>query len=411
MTTAIEFRGVSRTFGAVRAVDSVSFEIADGEFFAMLGPSGSGKTTCLRLIAGFEQPDAGAILVHGKPMQGVPPYDRPVNTVFQDYALFPHLSVLDNVAYGLMVRGMAKAERHRKAQAMLELVALDTHGPRRPSQLSGGQRQRVALARALVLEPEVLLLDEPLGALDLKLRQQMQGELKALQRQVGITFVFVTHDQDEALGMADRVAVFNQGRIEQIGTAEEVYERPATVFVAGFVGSSNIVDAATRRAPARPPAGVLAAAGADRRGCRGARSWSRARWSRANIMAPARAWTWRSTAVRCWSSTIPMTGARRDRRRVRACGWAGRPRPCSRCATERHDCGRFVRWRVAPAFYLALAARPVADLAPPAAAAAVAGRGLPRLAAGAARPQLLPARRVLGPDRLRVGHHAPMSSC
>jgi putative spermidine/putrescine transport system ATP-binding protein len=245
VTTAIQFQSVSRVFGTVRAVDAVSFEIADGEFFAMLGPSGSGKTTCLRLIAGFEQPDAGAILVHGKPMQGVPPYDRPVNTVFQDYALFPHLTVLDNVAYGPMVRGMAKPERHRKAQAMLELVALDTHGPRRPSQLSGGQRQRVALARALVLEPEVLLLDEPLGALDLKLRQQMQGELKALQRQVGITFVFVTHDQDEALGMADRVAVFNQGRIEQIGTAEEVYERPATVFVAGFVGSSNVVDAAT----------------------------------------------------------------------------------------------------------------------------------------------------------------------
>lgn len=248
MTTAVAFRSVSRAFGSVRAVDAVSFEIADGEFFAMLGPSGSGKTTCLRLIAGFEQPDAGAILLHGRPMQGVPPYERPVNTVFQDYALFPHMSVLDNVGYGLMVRGTGKAERQRKAQAMLELVALGSHGERRPGQLSGGQRQRVALARALVLEPEVLLLDEPLGALDLKLRQQMQGELKALQRQVGITFVFVTHDQDEALGMADRVAVFNQGRIEQIGTAQEVYERPATTFVAGFVGSSNIVAgaAATR---------------------------------------------------------------------------------------------------------------------------------------------------------------------
>ena len=245
MTTAIAFRGVSRTFGEVRAVAGVSFEIADGEFFAMLGPSGSGKTTCLRLIAGFEEPDAGEIVLHGRPMQGVPPYDRPVNTVFQDYALFPHMSVLDNVAYGLMVRGVAKAERHRKAQGMLELVALAEHGARRPAQLSGGQRQRVALARALVLEPEVLLLDEPLGALDLKLREQMQGELKALQRQVGITFVFVTHDQDEALGMADRVAVFNLGRIEQVGTAEEVYEHPATAFVAGFVGRSNIVDAST----------------------------------------------------------------------------------------------------------------------------------------------------------------------
>ncbi len=182
MTTAVEFQSVSRVFGDVRAVDGVSFAIPDGEFFAMLGPSGSGKTTCLRLVAGFEEPDAGQILLHGKPMQGVPPYDRPVNTVFQDYALFPHMSVLDNVAYGLMVRGMGKAERHRKAQGMLELVALGGYGARRPAQLSGGQRQRVALARALVLEPEVLLLDEPLGALDLKLRQQMQAELKALQR-------------------------------------------------------------------------------------------------------------------------------------------------------------------------------------------------------------------------------------
>src|SRR5262249_38599371 len=196
----------------------------------------SGKTTCLRLVAGFEQPDCGEILIHGKPMRGVPPYDRPVNTVFQDYALFPHMSVLENVAYGLMVKRVRRAERERKANAMLELVALAGFGARRPSQLSGGQRQRVALARALVNEPEVLLLDEPLGALDLKLRQQMQVELKALQRKVGITFVFVTHDQDEALGMSDRVAVFNQGRVEQLGTPEEVYERPATAFVAGFVG-------------------------------------------------------------------------------------------------------------------------------------------------------------------------------
>ena len=247
MTTAVAFRDVTRSFGEVRAVDGVSFEIADGEFFAMLGPSGSGKTTCLRLIAGFEEPDHGEIVLHERPMRGVPPYDRPVNTVFQDYALFPHMSVRDNVAYGLMVRGVARAERYAKAEAMLELVALAGLGGRRPSQLSGGQRERGALARALLLEPEVLLLDEPLGALDLKLRQQMQGELKALQRKVGITFVFVTHDQDEALGMADRVAVFNQGRIEQIGTAEEVYEHPATAFVAGFVGSSNIIDAATAR--------------------------------------------------------------------------------------------------------------------------------------------------------------------
>jgi putative spermidine/putrescine transport system ATP-binding protein len=247
MTPAVTFRGVTRRFAEVRAVDGVSFEVADGEFFAMLGPSGSGKTTSLRLIAGFEEPDGGEILLHGRSTAGVPPYERPINTVFQDYALFPHLSVLDNVAYGLMVRGVPRAERHAKAEAMLALVALPGLGSRRPSQLSGGQRQRVALARALVLEPEVLLLDEPLGALDLKLRQQMQTELKALQRKVGITFIFVTHDQDEALGMADRVAVFNQGRIEQIGTPEEIYDRPATTFVAGFVGAANIVEAEAAR--------------------------------------------------------------------------------------------------------------------------------------------------------------------
>ena len=244
MTTAVRFAGVSRRFGEVRAVDQVSFDIADGEFFAMLGPSGSGKTTCLRLIAGFEQPDTGDVEIHGRTTRGVPPYDRPVNTVFQDYALFPHMSVLENVAYGLMVRRVGKAERARRAEAMLEVVALGGFGGRRPAQLSGGQRQRVALARALVNEPEVLLLDEPLGALDLKLRQQMQVELKALQRKVGITFVFVTHDQDEALGMSDRVAVFNHGRVEQLGTPEQVYERPATAFVAGFVGAANLIEAA-----------------------------------------------------------------------------------------------------------------------------------------------------------------------
>ncbi len=242
---AVRFERVSRHFGAVRAVDEVSFEVEDGEFFAMLGPSGSGKTTCLRLVAGFEEPDAGAIAIHGKAMAGVPPYDRSVNTVFQDYALFPHLSVQDNVAYGLMVRGVAKAERHARAEAMLEQVALGGLGRRRPAELSGGQRQRVALARALINQPEVLLLDEPLGALDLKLRQQMQTELKALQRKVGITFLYVTHDQQEALGMSDRLAVFNHGRIEQIGTPEAVYEHPATAFVAGFVGASNIVDPPT----------------------------------------------------------------------------------------------------------------------------------------------------------------------
>jgi putative spermidine/putrescine transport system ATP-binding protein len=245
MQPAVRFDRVSRHFGEIRAVDGVSFEVEDGEFFAMLGPSGSGKTTCLRLIAGFEQPDAGAIAIHGHATAGVPPYDRNVNTVFQDYALFPHMSVLDNVAYGLMVRGVAKGERHRRANELLELVALGGLGGRQPAELSGGQRQRVALARALINQPEVLLLDEPLGALDLKLRQQMQIELKALQRKVGITFVYVTHDQEEALGMSDRLAVFNHGRIEQIGTPEAIYEHPVTAFVAGFVGASNIIDVET----------------------------------------------------------------------------------------------------------------------------------------------------------------------
>ena len=246
MQPAVSFTRVSRHFGEVRAVDDVSFEVLDGEFFAMLGPSGSGKTTCLRLIAGFEEPDAGAIALHGSSVLGVPPYDRHVNTVFQDYALFPHMSVLDNVAYGLMVRGVARrrALPPRRGDAGAGRAGRSRRrGGRR--QLSGGQRQRVALARALINQPEVLLLDEPLGALDLKLRQQMQSELKALQRKVGITFVYVTHDQEEALGMSDRLAVFNLGRIEQIGTPEQIYERPATAFVAGFVGASNIVDAAT----------------------------------------------------------------------------------------------------------------------------------------------------------------------
>jgi putative spermidine/putrescine transport system ATP-binding protein len=213
MVSAISFQCVSKHFGEVRAVDSVSFEVEAGEFFALLGPSGSGKTTCLRLLAGFEQPSSGHIELFGETAEGVPPYRRSVNTVFQDYALFPHMSVLENVAYG-----------------------------RRPAQLSGGQRQRVALARALVNRPKALLLDEPLGALDLKLREQMQLEIKALQQQLGITFVFVTHDQGEALSMADRVAIFDNGRLVQTGTPREVYERPQTRFVASFVGSSNILD-------------------------------------------------------------------------------------------------------------------------------------------------------------------------
>ena len=254
MTTAVSFQNVSRHFGSVRAVDEVSLDIAEGEFFAMLGPSGSGKTTCLRLIAGFEQPTSGHIEIFGATAEGVPPYRRNVNTVFQDYALFPHMTVLDNVGYGLMVKGVAKAQRDAKAEDALALVALPGFGQRRPSQLSGGQRQRVALARALVNEPKVLLLDEPLGALDLKLREQMQVELKALQRNLGITFVFVTHDQGEALSMADRVAIFNQGKIVQVGTPEDIYERPQTRFVADFVGSSNVL----------PPAFTKAAGGPER---------------------------------------------------------------------------------------------------------------------------------------------------
>ncbi|MFJ3050951.1 ABC transporter ATP-binding protein [Pseudomonas nitroreducens] len=241
MTTAVQFTDVSRHYGEVRAVDRVSIEIRDGEFFSMLGPSGSGKTTCLRLIAGFEQPTSGSIRIHGNEAAGLPPYERDVNTVFQDYALFPHMNVLDNVAYGLKVKGVAKAERYHRAEEALGMVALAGYGRRKPAQLSGGQRQRVALARALVNRPRVLLLDEPLGALDLKLREQMQVELKKLQRQLGITFIFVTHDQSEALSMSDRVAVFNKGRIEQVDTPGNLYRRPATRFVAEFVGTANVL--------------------------------------------------------------------------------------------------------------------------------------------------------------------------
>jgi len=253
--SAVSFRQVSRHYGEVRAVVDVSFDIADGEFFSMLGPSGSGKTTSLRLIAGFEQPSAGEVVVHGRNMAGVPPYERDVNTVFQDYALFPHMTVAENVAYGLMIRRVPKVARQAAAEKMLAMVALGGLGGRRPSQLSGGQRQRVALARALVNKPGVLLLDEPLGALDLKLREQMQVELKAIQRQVGITFIYVTHDQGEALSMSDRIAVFNKGRIEQIGSPAEIYEHPASVFVAGFVGVSNLVSGPAAAAiPGVPPA-------------------------------------------------------------------------------------------------------------------------------------------------------------
>ena len=240
-TPAIRFNQVSRYFGDVKAVDQVNLEVRDGEFFSMLGPSGSGKTTCLRMIAGFDRPTSGQIFLYGQDVSSLPPYERDVNTVFQDYALFPHMNVADNIAYGLMVKKVNKSERMRRADEMLELVRLTGFGKRKPSQLSGGQRQRVALARALVNHPKVLLLDEPLGALDLKLRQQMQVELKSIQQRVGITFIFVTHDKEEALTMSDRIAVFNEGKISQVGTPAEIYERPASPFVAGFVGTSNLI--------------------------------------------------------------------------------------------------------------------------------------------------------------------------
>ncbi|GAB4455591.1 MAG: ABC transporter ATP-binding protein [Anaerolineales bacterium] len=239
---AIRFENVSKYFGSVKAVEQANLEIQDGEFFSLLGPSGSGKTTCLRMIAGFETPTSGHIFLYGQDVSSLPPYERDVNTVFQDYALFPHMSVGDNIAYGLMVKGVPKPEQMKRVDEMLDLVQLAGYADRKPSQLSGGQRQRVALARALINHPKVLLLDEPLGALDLKLRQQMQVELKAIQKRVGITFIFVTHDQEEALTMSDRIAVFNEGKIVQVGTPAEIYEHPATAFVAGFVGTSNLVD-------------------------------------------------------------------------------------------------------------------------------------------------------------------------
>ena len=248
----IRLAGLVKRFGDFTAVDAIDLEIARGEFFTMLGPSGSGKTTTLRIIAGFELPDAGRVELGGEDVAQRPPFERDVNTVFQDYALFPHMTVLDNVAYGLKIRKIGKAERRATAQEALEMVRLPAVGGRKPAQLSGGQRQRVALARAIVNRPRVLLLDEPLGALDLKLREEMQSELKRIQREVGITFVYVTHDQDEALSMSDRLAVFNEGRIEQVGTPAEVYEHPANEFVAGFVGVSNVLERGGRRFTIRP---------------------------------------------------------------------------------------------------------------------------------------------------------------
>jgi putative spermidine/putrescine transport system ATP-binding protein len=241
-----------KTYGDVVAVDSVDLEVAEGEFFTLLGPSGSGKTTTLRMIAGFEQPDTGTITLGGEDITHRPPYARDVNTVFQDYALFPHMTVAENVGYGLKVKGVGRRERASKVEEVLRMVRLDGFGPRKPVQLSGGQRQRVALARSIVNQPKVLLLDEPLGALDLKLRQEMQVFLKALQQELGMTFLYVTHDQEEALTMSDHLAVFNEGRIEQSGSPAEVYERPATEFVAGFVGTSNILERDGRRFTVRP---------------------------------------------------------------------------------------------------------------------------------------------------------------
>ena len=247
-SVAIRLRGLTRRFDDVVAVDGVDLDVIDGEFLTLLGPSGSGKTTVLRMIAGFERPDDGTIELGGVDVTSMPPFARDVNTVFQDYALFPHMSVQRNVEYGLKVKKVPSAERAARAKAALDAVRLGAYGDRAPSQLSGGQRQRVALARALVNRPKVLLLDEPLGALDLKLREQMQVELKEIQREVGITFVFVTHDQDEALTMSDRIAVFNDGSIAQLGTPTEVYEHPATSFVAGFVGTSNLLESAAAEA-------------------------------------------------------------------------------------------------------------------------------------------------------------------
>jgi putative spermidine/putrescine transport system ATP-binding protein len=252
LAAEVRVEGARKTYGDVVAVDNVDLEVADGEFFTLLGPSGSGKTTTLRIIAGFEQPDAGRVTLGGEDITRRPPYARDVNTVFQDYALFPHMTVAKNVGYGLKVKGVPRRERDAQVAEVLRMVRLDGYGDRKPVQLSGGQRQRVALARSIVNRPKVLLLDEPLGALDLKLRQEMQVFLKALQRDLGMTFIYVTHDQEEALTMSDHVAVFNEGRIEQVGSPVDVYARPATEFVAGFVGTSNILERSGRRFSVRP---------------------------------------------------------------------------------------------------------------------------------------------------------------
>ncbi len=263
----VTLRELTKRFDDIVAVDAVDLHVAAGEFISLLGPSGCGKTTTLRLIAGFEKPDEGSILIGGEDVARLPPYRRDVNTVFQSYALFPHLKVLDNVAYGLKQRGLTKQERHDKARAMLELVRLPEVESRKPKQLSGGQQQRVALARALVMEPKVLLLDEPLGALDLKVRRQLQIELKRIQETVGVTFVYVTHDQEEALAMSDRVAVMSDGRIEQVGTPREIYDSPRSKFVADFIGETNFIDQDGTMVAVRPERVQLRPEGA--RGGRG----------------------------------------------------------------------------------------------------------------------------------------------
>jgi putative spermidine/putrescine transport system ATP-binding protein len=258
---AVRIVGLHKRFGEVVALGETNLTVRQGEFFTLLGPSGSGKTTLLRLIAGFEQPDGGTIELAGADVTRIPPYARDVNTVFQDYALFPHMTVAENIEYGLKVRHVPRAERGAKVARVLDMVQLANFGARKPAQLSGGQRQRVALARAIVNEPQVLLLDEPLGALDLKLRQQLQRELLRIQREVGITFIYVTHDQEEALTMSDRIAVLNHGEIEQIGSPVEVYERPATAFVAGFIGVSNVIERDGHQITIRPEKITLLAAG------------------------------------------------------------------------------------------------------------------------------------------------------
>jgi putative spermidine/putrescine transport system ATP-binding protein len=248
----VSVSALRKHYGVVRAVDGVDLDIARGEFFTMLGPSGSGKTTTLRLVAGFERPDGGVVQLQGKDVSDLPPYERDVNTVFQDYALFPHMTVRENVEYGLRVKKVPRSERRKRAEEALRLVRLEGYGDRRPAQLSGGQRQRVALARAIVNRPQALLLDEPLGALDLKLRQELQIELKQIQQELGMTFIYVTHDQDEALTMSDRIAVFNEGKVEQVGTPAEMYEHPQTAFVAGFIGTSNLLTRDGRTFTVRP---------------------------------------------------------------------------------------------------------------------------------------------------------------